>query len=805
MATNKSIPAMFQGVSQQPPAIRALEQCEVLDNGYTTVVDGCRKRPPSQWVKLMAAWNPTAPKVHQYFRGDGEHNIIVVGSGTPGATVRCFDGLTGIEKTVDTTTFPNVLNYLGTTNAQDDIGALSVGDTTFLWNRTKATAMSASAIAAQSPILFIYVKTGVPDVQGGTYSVTLDANTVTFSPTQTPPQYATTTIATNLTTLINAIGGYTATATGSLIAVTKAAGADFTFSVKDALGDSAMVAFKGRVERYSDLPRTFPLEGKTIEIRGQADAGGKSSFWVKYVNDTSHGTGFWQETVAPNVGEPTDFDATTMPVALVRLGDGNFRLERISWNTRLVGSTTGNCPIPSFVGGTISSMFFYRGRLGVLSSENCVMSRANNLYNFWPKSAALVADDDPIDVTANGARVCLLRHAVPFQRVLMLFSDNAQFPLTSGEVLSARTVRVDPATEFDCSRTVSPVSSGQDLFFVYEKASTSEELRYSGVREYFVNQQASTNDAVDVTAHVPQYIPTQVFGASVSSTEDLLLLISRGEPNAIHWYKYLWGDSDRKVQSAWGRWTFRPSDTILSAHIEKTTVHLVIQRSDGIHLEFMELQRAPNSGALPFQIHLDSLALSLAVGTYNAGANETAFVCPYDPATVDGEIQLIAGDDQFKLDGVTPNAQGALLKYRIQGGVFWAQGRFDSGHVVFGVKYEHRLTLSEQFMRDQNGVAIQEGRLQLKHLTVNFRDAVTFRVEVETPGRDVATYRYQALQLGIIGSTLGVPTMRSGAFTCAIASASTRATISLVNDSPYPATFYSAEWEGEFHTRSPRR
>jgi hypothetical protein len=325
------------------------------------------------------------------------------------------------------------------------------------------------------------------------------------------------------------------------------------------------------------------------------------------------------------------------------------------------------------------------------------------------------------------------------------------------------------------------------------------------VREYFVNQQASTNDAVDVTAHVPQYIPPQVFGASVSSDRRPPAPHLARQPNAIHWYKYLWGDSDKQGAERVGPLDVPPErrDPLRAHREDDGSPRHPAQRRHPPRVHGVAAGAELGLVAVPDS--LDSLALSLAVGTYNAGANETAFVCPYDPATVDGEIQLIAGDDQFKLDGVTPNAQGALLKYRIQGGVFWAQGRFDSGHVVFGVKYEHRLTLSEQFMRDQNGVAIQEGRLQLKHLTVNFRDAVSFRVEVETPGRDVATYRYQALQLGIIGSTLGVPTMRSGAFTCAIASASTRATISLVNDSPYPATFYSAEWEGEFHTRSPRR
>jgi hypothetical protein len=295
----------------------------------------------------------------------------------------------------------------------------------------------------------------------------------------------------------------------------------------------------------------------------------------------------------------------------------------------------------------------------------------------------------------------------------MLFSDNAQFPLTGGETLTPRNARVDSATDFDCSSRVTPVSSGQDLFFAFERSSSAGALRHTGIREYFVNQQASTNDAVDVTAHVPTYIPTQVHGMSVSSTEDILLLISNGEKNAIYFYKYLW-DGDKKVQSAWGRWTLRPSDVILSAQIDKTTVHIVVKRSDGIHLEFMELQNAPNSGSFPFQLHVDSLAVSVTGGgldpVYFPGTNETAFICPYDPDTVDGEIQVIVGDDQFKADGVTPKGHGALLKWRRQGSpLFFVPGKWDTGHVVFGVKYAHRFTFSEQFTRDRNGIAMTGG------------------------------------------------------------------------------------------------
>lgn len=806
MAVNRPLPALFQGVSQQPSAQRALEQVEALENGYATVADGVRKRPPTQYVKKLHAVTPNDAKVHQYFRGDGEHNVVMLYNDGGAGAIKCFDGVTGTEKTVDTTTFPNVLNYLICTNPMDDLGCLTVADTTFIWNKKKVTAMSAASITAQVPVLYIYIKEGRPE---SNYKVSIiGVGTGVANTTSTASTYTTNAIAANLQTSLQALGGgalFVTSVNGNLITLRRADNADFQFEYHDSGGSSLMSVFKNRVERYSDLPRTF-VENQTVEVRGQGDGSSKGSYWVTFKKSGGSQIGHWEETVAPNVGEFTAFDATTMPVALDRLADGTFRLRRITWDTRLVGSTaSGSAPVPSFIGDTINSMFFYRNRLGCLSGESIIMSRAGSLYNFWPKSVAIVADDDPIDVTANATKVSVLRHAVPFQRTLMLFSDQTQFPLTGGEILSPKNVRADPATEFDCSRYVAPVSSGQDLYFIFERASAG--ATYSGVREYTVNQNSVTNAAIDVTAHVPQYIPRHVHSASVSSTEDVLLVLTKDAYNQVYVYKYLW-DGEKKVQSAWFRWTFRLSDKILSAAVDKTTVSFVIQRVDGVHLERMELQSTATTPGLPFQVHLDSLAtdydyLSGGPRAYDEDNDET-FIFP--PGLLadwvpegEGEVVLVAGN--------FPKGAGATLPIVGPQGVGWrVKGDWsDSAIPVYiGVKYRHAIGFSEQFMRDNEGVAITEGRLQLKHFTINFRGAVTFKAQVQSFGREVAEYKWTSFKVGLVRSIIGSPVVMDDSFTFPVASRSDSCHIVIINDSPYPATFYSAEWEGEFNTRSRR-
>lgn len=804
MSTNRPIPALYQGVSQQPPAQRALEQCDRLENGYPTVADGVRKRPPTQYIAKLTSGTPANAKVHQYSRGDGEaYTIVVYESGS----VNVWDRNTGAAKTVTVAGDAGITAYVTSANAMDDLGMLTVADTTFIWNRSKVTATLASGLSAPSPKIFVNIKEGRNDT---TYGVFLNGTAVAIQSPNTGVA-STTGIATQLAAAVNAMlpaGVWTATSySTSVVEIRRVDNADFTFSGYDSAGGNMLLAFKNSVERYSDLPRNFQ-DGAVVEVRGAGDSGGKTSFWVKYKTATGGQVGTWEETVAPRAGEPTQFDPQTMPHKLVRQGDGTFLLSRITWADRLVGSTTNfTAPIPSFVGGKITCLFFYRNRLGLLSNENTVLSRANNLFNFWPKSASLVNDDDPIDVTANSTKVATLRHAVPFQRQLMLFSNTSQFPLTGGEILSPKNARVDASTEYDSSALVPPVSSGQDLFFVFERSSGG--TAYSGVREYFVNQNALTNDASDITSHVPQYIPRNVFKMSVSSTEDLLLLLTKEQWNTVYFYKYLW-DTDKRVQSAWGRWTFRPNDKVLAADVDKTTVYFVIQRADGVHLEKMELQSTYVTAGLPFQILLDSQAVAdPTFVAYNSVTDETNVITPF-ALTADvpgGKHVFIAGAGSgTSIGAIIPiAAQISSTGYRLR-------GNWSAGAIHVGVKYEHQHTFSEFFMLDQNSVAIQEGRLQVKHLTVNFRNAVTFRADVEygvsgsfLDGRPTGSYRYSSLQLGIAGSLIGATALRSGSFTFPVAARSTHCRITLVNDSPYPATFYSAEWEGLFTTRTPRK
>tara|TARA_R100000541_G_scaffold2884_1_gene9437 strand:+ start:473 stop:3106 length:2634 start_codon:yes stop_codon:yes gene_type:complete len=57
---SKSIPNLINGVSQQPAALRLESQGEVQENGFSDVVDGLKKRPPTKFLKTLRCIDPVS-------------------------------------------------------------------------------------------------------------------------------------------------------------------------------------------------------------------------------------------------------------------------------------------------------------------------------------------------------------------------------------------------------------------------------------------------------------------------------------------------------------------------------------------------------------------------------------------------------------------------------------------------------------------------------------------------------------------------------------------------------------------------
>lgn len=763
---SKAINHLFNGVSQQAASLRDPSQCELMENCWPDVAEGLGKRPPVLHGAKLNADTSTNRKFHLINRDGGEQYVVTIKNNE----ILVYDRLTGAAKTVTT---PDGLGYLSSTDPMNDFSMVTVADTTFIVNKTKVVTQDAATSVApvSGSTHFVVVKAGVISTD---YYVVLSGLTVSYTTSTTYTK--TDGIAASLTASIDADPNYIAVRLGSVIKITRVDGAAFTCTTNDGYGDQALGSFSDIVNNSSQLPANF-WSGYVVKVRGGL-ASATDDYYVHYSDN------IWKETVP--LGLQNAFTATTMPHKLVRNSDGTFTFSKIVWKDRKVGDDDSN-PVVSFVGKTLNAVFFYRERLGFLSGEYVTLSRVSDYYNFWYSTASGQLDDDPIDVAAADAKVSYLYHALPFKDTLLLFSDSAQYQLSGGDILSAATVRLDPTTRFSAAKVLAPAAAGRNVFFAVNKG------EYSSIREYYVTTETTSNDALDITAHVPAYVPKGLRSMDASALVDAVVAVSSSVGNELYAYKYLW-DGDKKVQSSWGKWTLDSGATVVATAFVDAVLALVVIRADGTYVESINMQSHGVDTGMDRLVYLDRRVSVL--GVYNSATNKTTWTLPYSDSSTDFQVALGAGFGN--------NAGVSITSSKPTATTVEASGDYSGFSCFVGKPYTQRYRFSEFFLKDSKDVALLTGRLQLRTLTVSFAKTTYFRVEVTPNQRETYQYPFTGIYLGDISATIGDNPLVSSRKRFPLMSNSAGLRIDLVNDSPSPSFFQGAEWEGEYIQRAGR-
>ncbi|SCW77051.1 hypothetical protein SAMN02927900_04758 [Rhizobium mongolense subsp. loessense] len=779
-----TIPNLINGVSQQPYALRLASQCELQENAHSSVVEGLRKRPGTTHRAKITNAPAGELFTHTINRDRTEQYEIIVGNGA----LKVYDLKLGTEKTV---AFPNGTAYLAATDPRSSFKAVTIADFTFIINRTITVAQDTTLAAARQPEAIIWVKQGS---YGTKYSITL--NGVTASVTTPDGSTAshisdvqTDAIAQNLITAISAaISGFTFTRNGSSIWVRKADGADFTVGVTDSQGDQAMKLVKGSVQRFSDLPAKG-FDGFRVEIAGDQSSS-FDNYYVQFKTESGTQSGVWVESVKG--GEAIRLKASTMAHALVREANGTFTFKQVTWEDRKVGDLDSS-PMPSFVGKKLNDIFFHRNRLGFIADENVVFSRSSDFFNFFRSSATQVLDTDPIDAAVSHIKVSILQHAIPFNETLLLFSEQTQFSLGATELLTPETISINQTTEFECSLKARPVGAGRNIYFTFNRG------EFSGLREYYVDGDTKTNDANDVTSHVPAYVPKDISKMAASSSEDTIALLSETERNTVYIYKYYWNEQE-KLQSAWYRWTFPASDTLLSVEFVESNLYLIIRRADGVFIESMPVNPGTKDTGFDFGLHLDrKVTEASCTVSYNATTNQTTITPPYTMQA--GEEFVIVSRDGDPL-----KKPGQIIPYTPSGNTMVVAGKVEK--FFLGRNYVMRYRFSTFVIKEEavggGQMTVGEGRIQLRKANLTYDTSGYFRVEVTPFRRDTYRYVFSGRVIGSAKNVLGQVAVDRGRFSFPLMAKNDLVTVDIINDTFLPCAFLSAEWEALYVIRSKR-
>jgi len=563
---NQTIPGLYNGVSQQPDELRLDTQVTEMINCYPTLVQGVQKRNPVESLVEDTSLTNDA-FIHTYDRGAGDEQYIIA---VKAGSYKVYDE-TGATVTDWTTN--SYLNLPSGSIPRDSFAMVTVGDTTFVVNKTVTCAMDPTVDYNDDQYWdrnFYYWVKRTTEIRFGENNNSSKGYTyyIYNNNSQQTSQTNVDGVAV-ASSLASAIGG---SSRGSVVKKTAANGTDI-WSGADSWGNQASESWQGTAGKLADLPSDLGYQNAVIEIAGD-DKSAFDNFFVKFKGSA------YLETFKP--GLQNTIDGSTMPHKLERLGNGSFAMSTIAWDDRKVGDEE-TAPEPSFIGRTLDDVFFFKNRLGVLAQDNVVMSETGEYYNFFPTTVTDVLDSDPIDVAVDSNKAVHLRYAVPYNKELLIFGDNAQFILSATKALSPKDVNIQQSTAFSFNKDVAPYVIGPNVYFVTEKASSSL------VREYYTTPDSISNDAANITAHCPNYLPTGIKKITGSSRYDMLFALP-GDGNVIYVYNFFW-QGDEKAQSAWHKWELESTNTIFNFEVLNDDLLLFVDYGNGeVEIEKVSLQ-----------------------------------------------------------------------------------------------------------------------------------------------------------------------------------------------------------------------
>ena len=818
------IPNLIQGISQQPDAQRDPSQGEVQINAVSSVSEGLRKREPSQSLAKISTTDLGDIYIHPILRDSDEKYLAVVSK----TAIRVFD-LAGVEYTVSAAA--GAYTYLSSVvSAKSDIRAATIADYTFISNVRALPEMDSALLAPQTARpaaheALIWVKAAN---YGQKYRVTLNGTTVEVTTATaavivagsvvTEVKISAAEIAENIKTGLASVSGVTITRTGSVLHLTSAS--PMTVAASDARANADITAITSSVQAFTELPTIAP-QGYQIEITG--DPGNKwDGYFVEFKVRAGAGTfgeGAWVETVAP--GAEYRVKASTMPHVLVRLPSGSFHFGPLDgstvggitlkkWGDRRCGDYA-TAPDPSFIGKPIQDIFVFRNRLGLLADESVILSRPGELFEFFPETVTTTLDSDPIDITASGTRVSVLRYAVPYQDQLILFSDQTQFRLSSGDyALTTSTATVTLLTQYEIDTRCRPVQVGGTIVFAQSNGD------WTKFREFTLRGSGTSiaADAQDLTRQVSAYIPGGVFVITSDDVSGSWFALSdkAGYTDRIYLHKYFFrnqGNGAERIQNSWSHWQLGGADKVLQILAVEEVLYSVALYGTEVWLERIPIaDQTAESITKPGQLLLDRwvstttdtpTAIRVAAGTYNATTKKTTWTLPY---TIRHKTQ--AWSSYANANG------GQLLGEAASGNTITANGDWSAGAVFFGEAYDfvYRFTRFKYY-RDIGGgrTAANVARTQVRKALLRYHETNYFEAHVLAERRPTAIYKFDGTILASRDSQLGASAWnyqtneeekryQEGVFNIPIMSKGENCVVEIHNDTAQPCKFSTCEWIG---------
>jgi hypothetical protein len=369
----------------------------------------------------------------------------------------------------------------------------------------------------------------------------------------------------------------------------------------------------------------------------------------------------------------------------------------------------------NFLKHGITGMTTFQGRLVLLSNEYACMSASNDPLRWYKRSATSIADDDPVEVAAQGTLTAPYVHGITYNKDLVLFSSRYQAVIPGGGVITPRTATLSLTTSYEVETLAQPVAAGRSLYF-----SVPRSLGFAGIQEMLPSPSTDSHYvADDITSHIPSYIIGPTAFISPASTSGFMVMgADNGSRDILTVYQYIWGDA-QKVQQAWHRWEMR--SYVLGAYLTGDTMMLVMYYDTHVFLARLDLRALTGAAGLPAPRYDMQYKVTCSAAGELPVPSEYFGVIAHDPRC----YRVTAGEGQYL-------ERRNLDVIRIEGGTYFLgvpEATVGVEYIV-GNGFTSLAHPSPPVVRDHNEVAITTSRATLRQYRVSYRYTGEFEYRV---------------------------------------------------------------------------
>ena len=505
--------------------------------------------------------------------------------------------------------------------------------------------------------------------------------------------------------------------------------------------------------------------------------------------------------------------------------NGVFKFDYPAWSERDAGDDITN-PTPSFVGYPIQKMVFFRNRIALLSAENIILSRVNDFYNFWAKTAMTISNVDPIDLQSSSTYPTKLYDAVEANTGLVLFSASQQFLLSSGAeaLMTPETAKISYLASYAFNSDTTPFSMGTTVGFLN---STAKNTRFYEIANINNQQQP---DIVEQSKVVGKLFPTNITLTAESTENDTMLFAVDSTlhtaSNEVWGYRFF-EQGQRREQAAWFRWEM-PNPVIY--HVIMDDIYYAVLKPSSQNkytLEKFDLKINDNTfliGSSPDdnRVHLDTKK-TIASGdmTYNTSADTTTFTLGSGYYSAKNLTAYCITDSDLAgksydvpasaITGTAPNETVTLAgnwKTSTEAGSSTTAVNTD---LVVGYEYEYEVELPKIYVTRQEGSgqgaktrSTTRGSLTLHRMNFNFGDVGVIDVTLKRRGRTDYTKTYESVEWDSVKSSVAT-IADTYIHTVPVYDRNENLTVQIKSTHPSPATLFSMNWEGDYSNKYYKR